>query len=112
MNGRRVTNRTMSFRFGARLATPCVLVLVTVIAAHADAPRVLPAGELPADARLGPLKDLNGYFPMVVPESVELWDERSEILRRQLLVSQGLWPMPTRSGSSRYPRSAGSYKKP
>ena len=29
----------------------------------AESPRVLPAGQLPQDKRLGPLKDLDGYFP-------------------------------------------------
>lgn len=50
-----------------------------------------------ADARLGPLKDLNGYFPFAPPESRPSWQARSEQLRRQVLVSQGLWPMPTRT---------------
>jgi dienelactone hydrolase len=49
------------------------------------------------DARLGPLKDLNGYFPFAAPKSVQAWEPRREFVRRQLLVSQGLWPMPTKS---------------
>ncbi len=49
------------------------------------------------DARLGPLKDLNGYFPFPAPKSVQAWKPRQEFVRRQLLVSQGLWPMPTKS---------------
>ena len=49
------------------------------------------------DARLGPLKDLNGYFPFPAPKSVQAWKPRQEFVRRQLLVSQGLWPMPTNS---------------
>jgi dienelactone hydrolase len=48
------------------------------------------------DARLGPLKDLNGYFPFAAPQSVQAWEPRREFVRRQLLVSQGLWPMPTK----------------
>ncbi len=63
---------------------------------YAAGPRVLPVGQLPADIRLGSLKDLDGYFPFVVPASIEAWQQRSDTLRRQLLVSQGLWPMPTR----------------
>ena len=39
------------------------------------APRVLPAGKVPSDARLAPLKDLNGEFPFHVPESVDKWQE-------------------------------------
>ena len=49
------------------------------------------------DARLGPLKDLNGYFPFPAPKSVQEWEPRREFVRRQLLVSQGLWPMPIKS---------------
>ena len=51
---------------------------------------------LPKDARLGKLVDLNGYFPFAVPESAEVWKHRAEELRRQLLVANGLWPMPPR----------------
>jgi dienelactone hydrolase len=49
------------------------------------------------DSRLGPLKDLNGYFPFAAPQSVQAWEPRREFVRRQLLVSQGLWPMPTKT---------------
>ncbi len=63
----------------------------------AAAPRVLPAGQRPADGRLGPLKTLDGYFPFAVPETVEGWQARAARLRRQVLVSQGLWPLPTRT---------------
>ena len=49
------------------------------------------------DARLGPLKDLNGYFPFHAPKSVQEWEPRRDFVRRQLLVSQGLWPMPTKT---------------
>ena len=49
------------------------------------------------DARLGPLKDLNGYFPFAAPKSAQAWEPRRDFVRRQLLVSQGLWPMPTKS---------------
>jgi len=49
------------------------------------------------DARLGALKDLNGYFPFPAPKSVEEWEPRRDFVRRQLLVSQGLWPMPTKT---------------
>ena len=49
------------------------------------------------DARLGPLKDLNGTFPFPAPKSVAEWEPRRDLVRRQLLVSQGLWPMPTKT---------------
>ena len=55
---------------------------------------MLPPGRLPGDKRLGPLNDLNGYFPFVPCKSEEEWDVRAERIRRQLLVATGLWPMP------------------
>ena len=51
----------------------------------------------PADARLGPLKDLDGYFPFTPPESREAWAQRADELRLQLRVALGLWPEPTRT---------------
>jgi dienelactone hydrolase len=64
---------------------------------RAEVPRAVPSGSLPPDARLGPLKDLDGYFPMAVPESAEAWSARAEYVRRQALVALGLWPLPTRT---------------
>ncbi|MFN9718347.1 MAG: alpha/beta hydrolase family protein, partial [Planctomycetota bacterium] len=52
--------------------------------------------ELPKDARLGQLKDLDGYFPFVPPSTKEEWEKRKEYVRRQILVACGLWPMPER----------------
>ena len=68
-----------------RLPTLVLAALGTLTLAHAE------------DARLGPLKDLNGYFPFATPKSVKAWEPRREFVRRQLLVSQGLWPMPTKT---------------
>ncbi len=51
----------------------------------------------PKDARLGAPKTLNGYFPMRVPKTTEEWDTRRTALREQVLVSQGLWPMPEKT---------------
>ncbi len=59
--------------------------------------RVLPVGQLPSDSRLGPLKDLNGYFPFLVPSSKAVWRERADELRTQVLVALGLWPMPSKT---------------
>ena len=63
----------------------------------AEVPRALPAGTLPSDSRLQPPKDLNGYFPFNPPGTKAEWDQRADYVRRQILVSQGLWPMPTKS---------------
>lgn len=72
------------------------------------------AGELassavsePADSRLGPLKDLNGYFPFQVPSTRAGWQQRSEQLRRQVMVATGVWPlMPKQQRMERYPLNA------
>jgi hypothetical protein len=74
-----------------------MLTVLIAFAAAADGPRVLPPGRLPADHRLGALKDTFGYFPFRPPSSREEWEKRAERLRRQILVSQGLWPMPERT---------------
>jgi dienelactone hydrolase len=65
--------------------------------ALAGAPRALPPGQLPNDRRLASPKDLNGDFPFAPPTSSEAWRQRAEQVRRQILVSQGLWPEPTRT---------------
>lgn len=50
-----------------------------------------------ADARLGAPKDLNGYFPFVVPKTKEAWEARRKQLREQMLVATGLWPVPEKT---------------
>lgn len=62
-----------------------------------QAPRALDRGVLPNDVRLGPLKDLDGYFPFDPPANARQWQIRAATLRRQLLVALGLWPMPTKT---------------
>jgi dienelactone hydrolase len=49
------------------------------------------------DSRSQPLKDLNGYFPFDPPNSLGDWEVRKEYVRRQILVAEGLWPMPTKT---------------
>ena len=65
--------------------------------AQANGPRVLPAGKTPDDKRLGPLKDLDGYFPFSPSRTPDEWNARSERVKRQILVANGLWPMPTKT---------------
>lgn len=74
-----------------------VLAAIVVQSALAAGPTVLPEGEKLKDWRLGELKDLNGYFPFTPAESPQDWQQRAERVRRQLLVANGLWPMPTRT---------------
>ena len=43
------------------------------------------------------LEDLDGYFPFTPPKSRAEWDTRAAFVRRRILVSQGLWPMPMKT---------------
>lgn len=79
-----------------RRAVLGVLLVASTSGIAADL-RVLPADERPKDRRLEPLKDLNGYFPFDPPASREAWEQRAEVLRRQLRVALGLWPMPVKT---------------
>jgi hypothetical protein len=74
-----------------------MLVASVAVAAEPDPGRVLNPGEKPADYRIDKPKDLNGYFPMTVPASLPEWETRRTRLREQILVAEGLWPMPERS---------------
>jgi dienelactone hydrolase len=66
-------------------------------AACADDPtHIFENGRLPADSRLGKLRDLNGYSPFAPPATREAWEARKKQLREQILVATGLWPMPER----------------
>ena len=49
------------------------------------------------DHRDGVPRNLNGYFPFEVPASTTAWSQQAEERRQQLLVANGLWPMPTRT---------------
>ncbi len=42
-------------------------------------------------------KTLDGYFPFDPPQSRTQWEQRRTELRRQILVSQGLWPLPEKT---------------
>ena len=76
-----------------------LLVLGSLVGAStslsADESRVLSAP--PNDRRLGPLKDLDAYFPFRPPTSAEAWRHRADQVRRRVLVAVGLWPMPTKT---------------
>ncbi len=80
----------------------CILFLVPAIlatthCAHAAAPRVLPPGKQPADARLGPLRGEEGDFSLVPAKSPEEWKKRAAEVRRVMRVALGLWPLPTKT---------------
>lgn len=62
-------------------------------------PLALGRTRLPNDSRLYTDAELPiiGHLPFVPSETVEVWEDRAEYLRRQIKVSLGLWPMPTRT---------------
>ncbi len=82
-------------RFACALTALSIAGFATL--SMAEAPRVLPPGKLPQDRRLEPLKTLNDYFPFQPPSSAAAWGDRAERVRRQVLVANGLWPMPTKT---------------
>ncbi len=87
-------------KFARAVLLPCLLLLPAegeFCPARAEIPRALPPGDVPRDRRLQPLKDLDGYFPFNPPATQEAWERRAEWVRRRILVSQGLWPLPTRT---------------
>ena len=73
---------------------PLFFAVLTLLLA---VPAALHAASPPNDARLQPLKDLDGYFPFTPPKSKAEWDARAAYVRRQILVAEGLWPMPTKT---------------
>src|SRR5882724_5799032 len=78
-----------------RLSLAALLLAAPALAADLPA-RILPDGQHPADRRLGPPVDLNGYFPFTPPASKDAWEARRRAVREQLLVASGLWPLPER----------------
>jgi hypothetical protein len=84
----------MNLALTRSLVTASTLVLLAAYPAIADAPRILPAGQLPDDHRLGALRTLNDYFPFTPVDSKETWAKWSEYLRRKVMLAEGLWPMP------------------
>ena len=62
------------FRLCSSALFSIFILSVATLALAADPPRVLPAGRLPDDSRLGPLKTYNDYFPFTPSAaSVEAW---------------------------------------
>src|SRR5260221_3109461 len=87
----------MTIRLSSIIRPWLAFLIITFPSLAGAAPRVLPEGKLPNDSRLAPLKDLDGYFPFTPPASKSAWEKRAERVRQQILVSQGLWPMPTKT---------------
>jgi len=91
---RKLANRRNRVLFVIAAVLLCVTAPAVVEAAG---PNILDGEQVPADWRLGSLKDLNGYFPFSPAKTTGDWERRAQRLRRQMLVSFGLWPMPTKT---------------
>ncbi|HZT81468.1 MAG TPA: alpha/beta hydrolase family protein [Gemmataceae bacterium] len=80
----------------------CAALLLPLLAAAAvaadDPTRVLGAGQLPKDSRLGRPRTLNDKdFFLTPPATKEAWEARRKEVREQVLVATGLWPLPERT---------------
>ena len=76
-----------------------LLVLCAVLivgTANAEKPTVF-GDRPPGDHRLGELKTLNGFFPFKAVANLAAWKQRQIAIKRRILISQGLWPLPTRT---------------
>jgi dienelactone hydrolase len=90
--------REDTMRFRAILLTLLTLTLSRTALTRADVPRVFPADQKPADARLSPLRKLGDtYHPWTPPTTREDWEREAQRLREQVLVATGLWPLPEKT---------------
>jgi dienelactone hydrolase len=74
-------------------------LFLTLGVCRADDPsRVLPPGQKPADSRLTRVRTLNDKdFVFTPPSDLKAWETRRRELREQVLVANGLWPMPPKT---------------
>ena len=79
------------------LLTGLCVISVSTCAADDTDHRVFDAGQQPEDRRLAAPKDLNGYFPFVVPQSKAEWEQRQSELKRRVMIATGLYPMPEKT---------------
>lgn len=73
-----------------------LILLLPACAATADTPSVF-HGQLPDDSRLHVLHDVD--HPVIFTPFTDraAWEKRAQQLREQVLVSQGLWPLPPKT---------------
>lgn len=80
-----------------RMVACLVVVGLSVCWGRSEDPsRVVPDGQ-PSDIRLKRVRTLDDTdFDLRVPASLEAWVKRREEVRQQILVANGLWPMPAK----------------
>jgi dienelactone hydrolase len=83
-----------------RLLAPLALLVTcaAVFAADKDPTRIYEPGKKPGDARLDKPRhlDLKDFF-FTPPADLKTWEARRKQLREQVLVAEGLWPMPEKT---------------
>jgi dienelactone hydrolase len=77
----------------------CLAVLLgpSLLPAADDPTRVFPPDKPSTDRRLGKPIDLNGYFPFTPPKTAAEWAERRQAVREQVLLANGLLPLPEKT---------------
>lgn len=58
---------------------------------------ILPTLVSAQEADASKLKDLNGFFPFHVPDSLDAWEERARLLKRRVQIANGIYPLPART---------------
>jgi hypothetical protein len=82
----------------AFLAPLTLLFGILFLHAETEPGRVLEPGKKPDDIRLTTIRTLNDKdFNLVVPATREAWEARKQAVREQVLVANGLWPMPEKT---------------
>jgi hypothetical protein len=76
---------------------PVIFILAVATVATAQTVNSREPAPETKDVRLGPLKDLDGYFPWTPSESPQAWADRAKDVRQQMQMALGLYPWPTRT---------------
>jgi dienelactone hydrolase len=79
-----------------RLLPVGVLGLILAGAVSAGEDKKAKPLDAPKDSRLTP-RDYDGHFPWKPPASEQAWEARRKQVREQVLVANGLWPMPEKT---------------
>src|SRR5436305_12465965 len=83
-----------------RCALLVLFILTTAVRAADDPLRLFPEGAKPADGRLSTVRTLdNKDFDLHTPATLQQWQKRRQEVREQILVANGLWPMPPKQPS-------------
>ena len=83
---------------GLSLLSALTFLVMTSVAIPAEPYSSLPDGLKPEEVRLKPQRTLNDkYHPWTPPETRAAWEKEADRIRKQLWVSNGLWPIPEKT---------------